>query len=83
MSNKAFAAFRSPAGGAEWAYRGFVAATHPSEVMPLSWPEPPSGLPAVAPPGFAQIGVSLEPLGEWGAGTEWVLWVLGMPLEWL
>lgn len=35
--------------------------SHPSEVMPLNWPERPNDL--VLTPGFAQIGVSVEPLG--------------------
>ena len=35
---------------------------HPSEVMPLQWPEPESPLPAGAPfpPGYCQIGFSME-----------------------
>lgn len=49
---------------------GFVSNAHPSEVLPLSWPEPDlaalAGLPA-PPPGFAQVGVSLEPLAELAA----------------
>ena len=55
-------------GGADWAYRGFVSNQHPSEVMPLSWPEPPGGHGLAAPPGpgYAQLGISLEPLGELG-----------------
>ena len=55
-------------GGADWAYRGFVSNQHPSEVMPLSWPEPPGGQGLAAPPGpgYAQLGISLEPLGELG-----------------
>ena len=33
--------------------------------MPLSWPEPPDGVLTVPPgPGFAQLGISLEPLAE-------------------
>ncbi|GAB4819785.1 hypothetical protein N2152v2_006831 [Parachlorella kessleri] len=54
-------------GGAEWAYRGFVSNAHPNEVMPLQWPNPPATSNPFAPsigPGFAQIGVSLEPLAE-------------------
>lgn len=55
-------------GGADWAYRGFVSNQHPSEVMPLSWPEAPGGQGLGAPPGpgYAQLGISLEPLGELG-----------------
>eukprot|EP00884_Botryococcus_braunii_P002350 jgi/Botrbrau1/12115/Bobra.0186s0033.1 len=46
-------------GGAEWQYRGYVSSSHPSEVMPLQWPEPtPSSAPTV------QLGVSLEPEAE-------------------
>lgn len=44
-------------GGADWSYRGCVSGAHPSEVVPLSWPEPATPL-AVAPPaGFAQVRV--------------------------
>lgn len=56
-------------GGADWSYRGYVSNAHPSEVLPLSWPEPGDGVLAglaAPPPGFAQVGVSLEPLGELG-----------------
>ncbi|EFN55405.1 hypothetical protein CHLNCDRAFT_134521 [Chlorella variabilis] len=51
-------------GGADWSYRGerFVSNGHPSDVLPLSWPDPAGGLAAPPGPGFAQIGVSLEPL---------------------
>ena len=45
-----------PAGGADWTFRGHISNAHPSEVMPLSWPD--------GQQGRAQIGVSLEPLGE-------------------
>lgn len=45
-------------GGAEWQYRGYVSASHPSEVMPLRWPEPG---PSTAP--IVQLGVSMEPEG--------------------
>ncbi|CAG9464219.1 unnamed protein product [Pedinophyceae sp. YPF-701] len=47
-------------GGSGWSYRGCVAASRPSEVMPLLWPEssqPPG-------PGAVQIGISLEPAQE-------------------
>lgn len=30
-------------GGAAWSYRGMVSCAHPSEVMPLSFPEPEAG----------------------------------------
>ncbi|KAK9820001.1 hypothetical protein WJX72_004989 [[Myrmecia] bisecta] len=49
-------------GGAEWQYRGFVSNGHPSEVMPLQWPEAPVGL--VMGPGMVQLGVSIEPYVE-------------------
>jgi hypothetical protein len=50
-------------GGADWSYRGFVSNGNPSEVLPLSWPDPPGGVPpGPRPAGFAQIGVGLEPL---------------------
>ncbi len=38
--------------------------SHPSENMPLSWPELPSS--TQLRPGFVQLGVSLEPLAEVG-----------------
>ena len=48
-------------GGADWSYRGYVSNSHPSDVLPLSWPEPDAstqqqlaGL-AALPPGFAQV----------------------------
>ncbi|PSC73963.1 OPI10-like protein isoform B [Micractinium conductrix] len=53
-------------GGADWSYRGFVSNSHPSDVLPLSWPEPSAPLAAPPGPGFAQIGVSVEPLAELG-----------------
>mmetsp|Transcript_47456 Transcript_47456/g.121129 ORF Transcript_47456/g.121129 Transcript_47456/m.121129 type:complete len:185 (+) Transcript_47456:361-915(+) len=46
-------------GGSEWSYRGYVGSAHPSEVMPLQWPKNPTGA-----PGAAQIGISIEPIGE-------------------
>ena len=46
---------RARAGGADWAYRGCISERHPSEVLPLSWPEPPDAAPATAPPGYAQV----------------------------
>lgn len=55
----ALALYVSSSGGSAWSYRGMVSNAHPSEVMPLSLPEPEGGT-AVAP----QIGVSLEPLAE-------------------
>lgn len=51
-------------GGATWSYRGMVSNAHPSEVLPLSFPEPEGGA-AAAP----QIGLSLEPLAEAAAKT--------------
>lgn len=49
-------------GGAEWQYRGYVSSTHPSEVMPLSWPE--QDQPIHVTPGTIQLGISLEPYDE-------------------
>ena len=49
-------------GGAQWQYRGYVSSTHPSEVMPLSWPE--QDQPLNVEPGTIQLGISLEPYGE-------------------
>lgn len=53
-------------GGTDWAYRGFVSNSHPTEVMPLQWPQPPAlgGPPPAPAAGYAQIGVSLESLQE-------------------
>ena len=48
-------------GGAEWQYRGYVSSSHPSEVMPLSWPE--QDQPIAVGPGTIQLGISLEPQG--------------------
>lgn len=61
-------------GGQDWSYRGCVTNSHPSDVFPLSWPELPPC--TVVGPGYAQIGVLAEPLGEslpclavgWGRG---------------
>eukprot|EP00877_Chromochloris_zofingiensis_P014709 jgi/Chrzof1/9492/Cz04g05060.t1 len=47
------------AGSSEWLYRGAVHNGHPSEVMPLQWPED-----APPQPGYIQLGVSVEPLAE-------------------
>lgn len=46
----------------DWIFRGFVSNEHPSDTMPLSWPE-------VDPTqaGGAVLGVSLEPLVEAGS----------------
>lgn len=43
-------------------WRGYVSNAHPSEVMPLLWPEV-TGNPAALAPGTIQLGVSVEPLG--------------------
>lgn len=51
-------------GGALWSFRGYISNSHPSDVLPLSWPEPSSDAPAQPGPGFAQIGISFEPLAE-------------------
>ena len=37
---------------------------HPSDVLPLSWPERAEA--AAVGPGYAQLGVSVEPLAELG-----------------
>jgi len=52
--------------GSGWCYRGMIHNGHPSEVLPLQWPEPESPLPAGAPipPGYCQLGLALEPLSE-------------------
>lgn len=50
-------------GLSEWVYRGCVHAGHPSEVMPIQWPQPDSG-PVPPGPGAAQIGISIEPGAE-------------------
>lgn len=46
----------------DWIFRGFVSNEHPSDTMPLSWPE-------VDPieAGGAVVGVSLEPVVEAGS----------------
>lgn len=36
-------------GNGDWLYRGCVHAAHPSEAMPLVWPEVPEGITEVAP----------------------------------
>ncbi|PRW61209.1 OPI10-like protein [Chlorella sorokiniana] len=70
LGARATAALYVSIGGADWSYRGYVSNSHPSDVLPLSWPEPDAntqqqlaGL-AALPPGFAQVGVSVEPLAE-------------------
>lgn len=54
-------------GGAEWQYRGYVSSSHPSEVMPLSWPE--QDQPVNVVPGAIQLGISLEPHGTVHSST--------------
>lgn len=49
-------------GGAGWEYRGAVTPTHPSDVLPLAWPDG-------APGGGALLGVALEAEAE-TAGRE-------------
>jgi hypothetical protein len=44
-------------------WRGFVSNTHPSEVMPLQWPEVPGG--SITGSQSVQLGVSLEPLSAY------------------
>lgn len=51
-------------GGSEWSFRGFISNSHPSDVVPLQWPEPP-GNGVAGSPGWAQIGISVEPLGTY------------------
>ena len=43
-------------------WRGYVSNSHPSEVLPLQWPEIPGG--SIASGQAIQLGVSVEPLGE-------------------
>lgn len=43
--------------GMDWSFRGFISNQHPSEVLPLAWPDPSE----VSKP---QIGFSFEPLKE-------------------
>jgi len=50
-------------GGSDWVFRGFIASQKPSETIPLMWPEPP-GTGVSGSPGWAQIGISVEPLAE-------------------
>ncbi len=51
-------------------YRGFVSNSHPSEVMPLQWPE--VGPSFILQPGAVQLGVSIEPQGLLSAfRTSW------------
>jgi protein Hikeshi len=45
-------------GAGEWQYRGCVHATHPSEAMPLVWPDLPQGL-EQGPPGSVLLGAHL------------------------
>lgn len=51
-------------GGSDWSFRGYIANTHPSDVVPLSWPDPANEAGAGSP-GWAKIGISLEPLGKY------------------
>ena len=44
-------------------WRGFVSNEHPSEVMPLQWPEVTGGSLAGTNNPAVQLGVSLESLG--------------------
>lgn len=53
-------------GVTDWEYRGCVHAGHPSDVMPLQWPQ--EALNGLAPgPGVVQLGVSLEPVVDLAA----------------
>lgn len=51
-------------GGAAWQYRGAVTAIHPSDAVPLAWPEP-----GVTGDGVPILGVALEPESD-VAGRE-------------
>ena len=53
-------------GGDAWQYRGAVTAAHPSDAVPLAWPEPGAGGDAAARP---VLGVALEPEAD-VAGRE-------------
>ncbi|CAL8460555.1 g84 [Coccomyxa elongata] len=48
--------------GNGWQWRGYVSNSHPSEVLPLQWPEIPGG--SIASGQAIQLGVSVEPLAE-------------------
>lgn len=56
-------------GTEDWQYRGYISNDHPSDVLPLMWPEPreayvnPTGSTGF-PAGWAKIGVLLEPLSQ-------------------
>jgi hypothetical protein len=69
----ALALYVSVGGTNDYAFRGYLSNSQPSEVLPLSWPDPPDNA-AGAPgqPGWAQIGISVEPLAEAAAkeGTK-------------
>jgi protein Hikeshi len=60
----ALALYVSVGNSTAWAFRGFLSQAHPSDVLPLSWPQPPEGAPPQPPPGYVQLGVALEPLEE-------------------
>jgi hypothetical protein len=45
-------------GDGEWQYRGAVHAGHPSEAMPLVWPEVPAGI-TQGTPGAVLVGMAL------------------------
>lgn len=51
-------------GSGEWQYRGCVHSSHPSESMPLVWPDLPQG---PVTPGMVQVGISVEPAAELAA----------------
>jgi hypothetical protein len=52
-------------GDGSWAFRGFVASDHPSDVFPLQWPVPePGEATALTQPGAIKLGIALEPLSE-------------------
>ena len=51
-------------------WRGFVSNDHPSEVLPLQWPEISGGSLTGTNHPAVQLGVSLEPLGASASPVE-------------
>ena len=47
-------------GGDEWQYRGAVTAAHPSDAVPLAWPEPSPAAAAAGGAAAPVLGVALE-----------------------
>ena len=48
--------------------RGYVSSSHPSDTFPLQWPALEG--PEATAPQHVQLGLSLEPLGAFPAGTN-------------